>query len=189
MRKLMLLTVVLISVCGVANAADQTKSAATAPAAATTQAATSTSSQTAPQTGSQTTPVAAPVSAARVAAAEQVRAAETAFAKAFADHDVDRFVAMLDDHATFLSGSGTLHGKADVTRVWSKMVAQPKAPFSWKPERVEVSGDGTIGFSSGPVRDAQGRQFAVYTSVWQRQGDGSWKVIFDGPGCAVAPEE
>ncbi|MCU1347929.1 MAG: nuclear transport factor 2 family protein, partial [Acidobacteria bacterium] len=46
---------------------------------------------------------------------------------------------------------------------------------------------GTIGFSSGPVFDENGEKFSTYTSIWTKQSDGSWKVLFDGPGCQVCP--
>jgi len=121
------------------------------------------------------------------AAGDEVRAAEAAFAKAFADHDSAKFVSYLDENAVFLGGNHPLHGRKEVAAVWTKMVEAKKSPFSWGPETVVVSGDGTIGWSSGPVRDPEGRQIAIYTSIWRRQSDRSWKIIFDGPGCDVTP--
>ena len=112
-----------------------------------------------------------------------MRAAELAFAKAFADRDVARFAAMVDVDATFIGPRRTLHGRAEVQAGWREMLEAPQPPFSWAPERIEISGDGTIGLSSGPVRAADGTQIATYSSIWRRQPDGTWQVIFDGPGC------
>jgi ketosteroid isomerase-like protein len=32
------------------------------------------------------------------------------------------------------------------------------------------------------VRDPDGRQIGTFNSVWRREADGSWKVVFD-KGC------
>jgi ketosteroid isomerase-like protein len=113
---------------------------------------------------------------------EEVRDAEAAFAKAFADRDATRFFRIVLDDATFLGGLRTMHGKRAVMERWSRFFESPQAPFSWAPERVVVNGAGTIGLSSGPVYDATGTHIANYASVWVRQPDGTWKILFDGPG-------
>ncbi len=124
-------------------------------------------------------------------AADQVRDAETAFAKAFGDRDQAAFFAFVSDDATFLSPTKTLGGKAQVMETWSRFFGDPKAPFSWRPERVVVNGAGDVGLSTGPVFDATGKQTGNFASVWRKQADGTWKVLFDGPGapvCAPAPK-
>lgn len=113
---------------------------------------------------------------------EQVRQAEIAFARAFADRDAARFFSLVADDATFLSLGRTLRGKPAVVEVWSNFFKAPAAPMSWGPERVAVSGDGKLGFSTGPIYDASGRPAGSYFSTWRREPDGSWKVVFDGPG-------
>lgn len=119
----------------------------------------------------------------RERAIEEVRAAELAFAKAFADRDATRFFAMLEADATFIGKRRTLHGRAEVQEGWRQLIEAPQPPFSWTPERVEISGDGRIGLSSGPVLAPDGHQVGTFSSIWRRQIDGTWKVIFDGPGC------
>jgi pimeloyl-ACP methyl ester carboxylesterase/ketosteroid isomerase-like protein len=114
---------------------------------------------------------------------EEVRQAEIAFAKAFADRDQARFFSLVADDATFMSLGTTLRGKPEVVKVWSTFFKDPKAPFTWGPERVVVSGDGKLGFSTGPIYDAQARIAGSYFSTWRRDKDG-WKVVFDGPGSA-----
>lgn len=129
--------------------------------------------------------LAAPLFAAN--AADEVRGAETAFAKAFADRDKAAFFAFVADDAYFLTRKGTLNGKEEIKAVWSKYFADAKAPFSWKPERVVANAAGNLGLSTGPVTDADGTQVSVFSSVWQKQADGSWKIIFDGPGAPTCP--
>lgn len=113
----------------------------------------------------------------------EVRRAEEAFAAAFRDRDPDRFFALVADDAVFLGPQKTLRGAAEVRATWSRFFAGPP-PFAWHPERVEASADGAIGLSTGPVVDPGGKQIGVYSSIWRRQPDGSWKVAFDGPGCS-----
>lgn len=120
--------------------------------------------------------------------AEEAKQAEIAFAKAFADRDADRFFSFVADDAHFLNGKRTLSGREAVREVWSKYL-EGAAPFSWKPERVLSSSAGDIALSTGPVFDPQGNHIGDFSSIWRKQADGSWKVIFDGPGSPVCKPE
>ena len=121
---------------------------------------------------------------------DEVRNAEIAFARAFAERDKDAFFAMVAGDATFLSGTSTSHGKKQVIESWRRYFATPEAPFSWAPDRVAVSEDGSVGLSTGPVYDAKGNHAGDYISTWRRDTNGIWKIIFDsnGPGTAPLPE-
>ena len=52
---------------------------------------------------------------------------------------------------------------------------------------VEVLTSGTLGYTSGPVYDPKGNRIGTFNSVWQRQADGTWKIVFDKgcPPCEV----
>jgi ketosteroid isomerase-like protein len=112
----------------------------------------------------------------------QVRAAETAFAKSMADRDLAAFTALLADDTVFWGGKGALRGKAAVAADWKRFFDGPAAPFSWAPSEVEVLTSGTLGYTSGPVYDPKGTRIGTFNSVWQRQADGTWKIVFD-KGC------
>jgi pimeloyl-ACP methyl ester carboxylesterase/ketosteroid isomerase-like protein len=121
-------------------------------------------------------------------AVEEVRQAEAGFARAFAERDKTKFFSYVADDAVFMGAVSTLRGKEQVVNRWSRFFDNvPVAPFSWGPERVEVTADGKVGFSMGPIYDGGGRHAGYYSSIWQRQGDGAWKVIIDGPGNPPAP--
>jgi ketosteroid isomerase-like protein len=47
-----------------------------------------------------------------------------------------------------------------------------------------VLDSGNLAFSSGPVLDPDGRQVGTFNSVWRREPDGRWLVVFD-KGCPV----
>ena len=126
----------------------------------------------------------APVRAQRapIDAAAEVRAAETAFAKSMADRNLAAFTALLAEEAVFFDGKGVMRGKSAVAADWKRFFDGPSAPFLWAPAEVEVLPSGTLGFTSGPVYDPKGQRVGTFNSVWQRQDDGSWKIVFD-KGC------
>ncbi len=115
------------------------------------------------------------------ALANQVRDSERAFAKTMADRDHAAFAAFLSDETVFM-GDTTLRGKPAVASAWKRFYDAPQAPFSWDPDRVEVLDSGTLGLSSGPVRDPQGKRVGTFNSVWRREAGGAWRIIFD-KGC------
>ncbi|MEN8143758.1 MAG: DUF4440 domain-containing protein [Gemmatimonadota bacterium] len=112
----------------------------------------------------------------------QVRSAEAAFAKTMADRDFESFISFVGDEAVFFSGREVLRGVEAVGEGWSPFFEGASAPFSWEPEVVEVLESGTLALSSGPVRDADGRDIGTYNSIWRRDAEGRWKVVFD-KGC------
>jgi ketosteroid isomerase-like protein len=124
----------------------------------------------------------APARAQQKPAVDQVRAAETAFAKSMADRDLSAFTTLLGDDAVFFGGKGVMRGKSAVAAEWKRFFDGPAAPFSWTPADVEVLASGNLGFTSGPVLDPKGNRIGTFNSVWQRQPDGSWKIVFD-KGC------
>ena len=131
--------------------------------------------------------LALPVSAAD--RAEEVRATEIAFAKAFADRDAKKFFLYLANDAQFLGRQKTMRGKQEVIAGWLEFFKPAVAPFRWQPERVVTNATGELGFSSGPVFDEAGVQIGTFTSTWIRQPDGLWKILFDGgSGCPTTKQ-
>jgi len=116
--------------------------------------------------------------------AEQVRAAETAFAASMANRDFTAFASHVAEESIFFGRSGPIRGKAAVLADWKPFFDGPVAPFSWKPEVVEVLASGTLAHSSGPVWDAQGKRIGTFNSIWRREADGGWVVVFD-KGCSA----
>lgn len=117
-------------------------------------------------------------------ATRQVRAAEQAFADAFAARDLDRFAAFIHPTAVFSGRDGPLQGKEQVLAVWSRYFESDTRPFSWMPETVLASADGRMASTTGPVKDSSGTWVGAFASTWMRQSDGSWQVVFDiSPAC------
>jgi ketosteroid isomerase-like protein len=113
-----------------------------------------------------------------------LRAAEESFARAFAERDAERFFAHLAPEATFLGGPKPLRGAAEVETGWRPFFASDAAPFSWHPTQVAVADDGKLGVTSGPVLSPDGQHVGAFVSVWRRESNGTWRILFDtGPPC------
>ena len=121
---------------------------------------------------------------------EEVRTTEIAFARSMADRDHAAFATFLADEAVFF-GRGVTRGRSAVAAAWKPFFEGKAAPFSWEPESVEVLDSGRLGMSSGPVRDPSGKRAGTFNSIWRREADGTWKIVFDKGcplcDCAAAP--
>jgi len=113
---------------------------------------------------------------------QQVRSAEIAFAQSMADRNLNSFSTFLADEAIFFDGPNVLRGKEAITTGWSIYFETEKAPFSWKPEMVEVLESGLLALSTGPVISPDGIHIGTFNSIWRLENDGNWKVVFD-KGC------
>jgi ketosteroid isomerase-like protein len=106
-----------------------------------------------------------------------------------ADRDFAAFASHVAEESIFFGSSGPTRGKAAVLADWKPFFEGAAAPFSWKPEVVEVLASGSLAHSSGPVWDAQGKRIGTFNSIWRREADGRWLVVFDKgcPVCECAP--
>jgi ketosteroid isomerase-like protein len=116
------------------------------------------------------------------ALAKQVTDTELAFAKTMAERNHAAFASFLADEAVFLMGGKPLRGKAAVADYWKRFYTEPKAPFSWRPDHVQVLDSGGLAYSTGPVLDPDGKLFARFYSTWRREDSGVWRIVFDD-GC------
>lgn len=123
--------------------------------------------------------------------ARQVRESERAFAATMAARDLRAFGSFVADEALFFGRAGVLRGREAVVAGWTPFFQGAAAPFSWEPATVEVLESGNLALSSGPVRDPAGRQIGTFNSIWRRESDGRWRVVFDKGcppcDCAQAP--
>jgi ketosteroid isomerase-like protein len=112
----------------------------------------------------------------------EVFAAERAFARSMAERDLAAFGRHIAEDCVFFSGSTPLRGRAAVLAAWRAFFEGPSAPFSWEPDQVEVLESGELALSTGLVRNPEGAVTARFNSIWRRQADGRWLVVFDKGG-------
>ena len=110
---------------------------------------------------------------------KQVADTERAFARTMAERNHAAFTAFLSDEAIFFTGPTPLRGKQAVAEAWKRFYEKPDAPFAWEPETVEVLDSGTLAISGGPVKDAKGKLFATFSSIWRLEAPGVWRIVFD----------
>ena len=122
--------------------------------------------------------------AALTALTRQVFAAESGFAATMAARDSVAFARFIAPDAIFFEEKAVLRGKPAVVERWSRFFTESAAPFSWRPEQVEVLDSGTLALSTGPVHDPRGKRIGTFSSIWRREADGSWRIVFD-KGCPV----
>jgi ketosteroid isomerase-like protein len=123
---------------------------------------------------------------------------ELAFAHSVATHDAAAFAELVHPGAAFESGQPQpLRGRAAIVDAWSGLIAGKGMRLSWYPSRVTIGGAADVAWSSGPVlfewpdRPPEKRYATgTYHSVWTRDADGRWRVLFDeGAGRAPATAE
>jgi ketosteroid isomerase-like protein len=113
----------------------------------------------------------------------EVFAAERAFARSMAERDFAAFGRHVAEDCVFF-GATALRGREAVLAAWKPFFDGAQAPFSWEPDQVEVLASGDLALSTGLVKNPDGAVTARFNSIWQRQADGRWLVIFDKGGPA-----
>lgn len=112
----------------------------------------------------------------------QVFAAESSFAASMAQRNLKAFASHVSPEAIFFGDTTVMRGKQAVLAGWKRFFAKPDAPFSWSPDVIEVLPSGKLALSSGPVFDPAGQKIGTFSSIWRREPDGRWQIIFD-KGC------
>ena len=108
----------------------------------------------------------------------EVRKSESAWANAIATKSLDQTIASYaPDAVTAGSAMFSAEGLAEFRNEWANIFARPGFSLSWKTERVAVTKSGTIAYTSG-TWSSEG-DTGPYLAVWQKQKDGSWKVVID----------
>ena len=112
-------------------------------------------------------------------AASEVKAREIAFAKTMEDRDLDAFLSFVSPEAVFFNGNVPIRGHEAITQAWAPLFVDETAPFSWQPDVIEVLESGRLALSSGPILGASGEILGRFNSIWRKDNDGQWRVIFD----------
>jgi ketosteroid isomerase-like protein len=112
-------------------------------------------------------------------ATAEVKAREIAFAKTMADRDFEAFLGFISPEAIFFNGNEPLRGQDAIGKAWKPFFEGETAPFSWHPDVTEVLESGSLALSSGPVRRPSGEVVGRFNSIWRKDEDDQWRVVFD----------
>jgi ketosteroid isomerase-like protein len=125
--------------------------------------------------------------------AHDVGCREIGFSKSIENRDLEAFKSFLDADARFVSDRPR-RGIEEIAASWSVFIPEDGPRIKWRPQFVEVLEDGTLALTRGPYRyttkDEAGEElvfWGMFNSVWRKQDDDSWKVVFDAGGAAAEP--
>jgi ketosteroid isomerase-like protein len=137
-------------------------------------------------------PAPAPVAVPQVAAACEVWARELSFADSVARHDANAFAEHVHPQGVFSASEAPdarLTGREAIVAGWAPIVAGQHLTIRWYPTSTVASPDARVVWSSGPAlviarRGDRGTpeettSIGAFHSVWMRDTDGAWRVIFD----------
>ena len=118
-------------------------------------------------------------------AADAVLAADVAWERVYAVKDLDKSVAFCDEQASLLWPNIPIAtGRAAVREAITHDFAA--GDLTWKANNVGIARAGDLAYVSGAyqwkLHDASGKGFVdrgKYLTMWKKQADGSWKVLFD----------
>jgi ketosteroid isomerase-like protein len=93
------------------------------------------------------------------------------------------YMAVIADEARFYrDGEPPAVGREAIGRL---LASHPQRASSWEPTVSVVAGSGDLGYTYGktavmePGRPGRIRQPGLYFRIWERQGDGPFKIVFD----------
>lgn len=120
-------------------------------------------------------------------AAEAMRAADSAWLKAFTDRDLEGVVSAVEPSGHILPPNAPIvTGEEGARGMINEMFAMPGLSLSWDVTRVAVAESGDLGYTAGTYEmtfnDASGAPVSdrgKFVTIWRKQADGSWKVAED----------
>lgn len=120
--------------------------------------------------------------------AETVRCNEIGFSQSVEQRDIDAFSSYVATEARFVGGT-ILRGREAVVAGWSPFFAEDGPRLIWRPAIIEIVDSAGIALSRGPYKLESSTEsgeriitWGTFNSVWYRQPDGSWQVLFDAGG-------
>lgn len=116
-----------------------------------------------------------------------IRAADQEWAHVFGARDIDKSVSMCAESASVLAPNAPrATGRQAIRELFSGFFALPDLAISWQPSDVRVARGGDIGYTTGAYqmsfKDPAGKTISdhgKYATIWEKQGDGTWRVILD----------
>ena len=124
-----------------------------------------------------------------------VHCREISFSRAAEARDLDAFRSFIDTDARFVARD-VRRGVDEIAAAWAPFFAADGPAIRWRPSVVEVLEDGRLALSRGPYRvtakNAEGETveyWGTFNSVWRRNDDGVWRVVFDAGSPAESPPD
>jgi ketosteroid isomerase-like protein len=116
-----------------------------------------------------------------------VWAREQSFADSVEKHDAKAFATHINEGAVFSAKRPVpLRGRDAILERWAHLIDGTAVKLWWYPTAVAIGGAGDVAYSSGPAlyestdpKDPQPYSIGGFQSVWHKDADGTWRVLFD----------
>ena len=123
----------------------------------------------------------------REQAKQEIAKAEKDFEKMAAEKGVpEAFAFYADENATIRRENDTLVTGRENIRKYYEQPSRKNAKVSWTADHIDASSSGDMGYTYGKYSwqstDSTGKtnEFkGIFSTVWKKQGDGSWKYVWD----------
>ena len=119
------------------------------------------------------------------AAAAAIMQADRDFNQSVTTRDKKKFLSLISETAVFV-GSGPMHGHDEILKGWGAFFDPNGPTLTWEPTSAQVLVGGDVGVTVGSwirrTKAPDGRMTEArgqYVTTWQKQKDGSWKVVYD----------
>ncbi len=112
--------------------------------------------------------------------------ADRDFNQAVAERGVEGWMSCMADDAVLLRAQPVV-GKDAIRKTMEPSFTTPGFKLTWVPTSGQLFKGGDLGYTTGRYeaqrKDASGKTVithGTYLTVWKKQADGSWKVVWDG---------
>lgn len=124
---------------------------------------------------------------AAAASAEDLKAADRAFAAEVAREGTTAWLRWFDAHGMQLVPGQIVRGDSARRALMTGLLDDPNLKLLWEPDTAVIAASGDIGYTIGhsqvrqtnPDGTVTVRSTGRYVTIWRRQPDGSWKVELD----------
>ena len=119
--------------------------------------------------------------------AQPVLDADRAFNKATQESRLEGWMSFMADNVVLFGVNPPIAGKDAVRKFYEPVFADANSTLTWEPTHGDIQPSGRVGYTTGRFtlrgKTPNGKaieRHGSYITVWEKQKDGSWKVIADG---------
>ncbi len=99
--------------------------------------------------------------------------------------DIDAFLTFLAEDAIFMPDDAPMARGDSIRATWEQLISMPGFNLEWRATGAHVAEAGDMGYTVGTYEltvDQDGVSMVTvgkYVTLWEKQADGSWKVVVD----------
>ncbi|WP_158501550.1 DUF4440 domain-containing protein [Vitiosangium sp. GDMCC 1.1324] len=131
---------------------------------------------------------AAPTAAQRATTSEEevLLRTDRDFNAATQARGVEGWVSFFAENGSMVRPKGPITGHEAIRAAVTPGFTHPDVSLTWEPQHAEITPGGRLGYTTGRYlsvhKDESGKRVearGTYMNFWQKQPDGSWKVMVD----------